>query len=336
MNSDIGVVFIVLFSIFAAMLITVMIILLVTTKNSLNNQSAMEVAFNNHIACVCTNAGICKLPVVLDLAVPAGDQLTSVVFNYLTGEFMANLVACVEVPHAYDLEDKNTLTTPVTVDQIGTIMYQGNTIGVVCTQGETCFVAFRGTSTKQEWEEDLNFELTNYGMGLLKETCAMCTVGKKDNEEQVHSGFFTIYKEIRAQLVEYLRQPSQSCTALLIGGHSLGGALGTFMMTDPELGFPTNQRFFYGFGTPRVGNVAYTEHLNRVGKYFRLVNTDDVVNNLPLSVMPNFDHHDDVYLYSHGGLSDAVFFAVNRASLLANHLLRVYIDFLKEEKVLRG
>ena len=121
---------------------------------------------------------------------------------------------------------------------------------------------------------------------------------------QVHSGFYTAYNSVsyvvmkshKALLVKY---PSAS---LLITGHSLGGALATFAALDIKREIkPSNQIYFYSFGSPRTGNQAFTDYIMTLypnGAYQRVTHYTDVVVQAPPRQM-SFNHAgNEVWYYN--------------------------------------
>jgi predicted lipase len=112
---------------------------------------------------------------------------------------------------------------------------------------------------------------------------------------QVHSGFYTAYsavsyvvmKAAKALIAQY---PN---AAILITGHSLGGALATFAALDLKrhVSF-SNPINFYTFGSPRMGNQAFTDYVIKMfpeGGYKRVTHYTDVVVQTPPRQM-GFNH----------------------------------------------
>jgi hypothetical protein len=120
---------------------------------------------------------------------------------------------------------------------------------------------------------------------------------------QVHSGFYTAYssvsytllKAVRALLAKY---PSAS---ILITGHSLGGALATFAALDMKREIKTSNNInFYTFGSPRIGNQAFTDYVMKLypGQYQRVTHYTDVVVQVPPRQM-GFNHAgNEVWYYN--------------------------------------
>jgi len=71
-----------------------------------------------------------------------------------------------------------------------------------------------------------------------------------------------------------------------------------------------------------------------VNKYnlplYRIVNTSDVAPTFPVSVSPNFDDPENPFIYDHCG--NAVYFTDNWKSLVNNHTLAVYVNWLDKQQ----
>ena len=59
------------------------------------------------------------------------------------------------------------------------------------------------------------------------------------------------------------------------------------------------------------------------------MNTDDIVTNLPLAVMPNLKQINKPFIFNHVG--EQIFFTTNWNTWLNNHLLPIYADFLEHK-----
>jgi hypothetical protein len=105
----------------------------------------------------------------------------------------------------------------------------------------------------------------------------------------VHSGYKRIFDDIWPELCDLLLD--LDCP-LYYTGHSLGAALATLTASI----YPP--KALYTFGSPRVGNIAFTETLRHINIY-RVVNTHDIVSAIPPSIGPlTFSHAGRVhYLY---------------------------------------
>jgi hypothetical protein len=158
------------------------------------------------------------------------------------------------------------------------------------------WVIFRGTQTKEEARLDLQF----------------------GQEEGIHRGFKTLFNSFK-QNIQNIAFSKQ----FIIGGHSLGGALCTLTMNAMN----QDNTVGYAFGSPRVGNTELTIRM-KDRHFFNVMNSDDIVTNLPLAVSPNFANPSKPLIYEHVG--QLIWFSWNWGSILKNHLLSIYEQFLRE------
>ena len=125
-----------------------------------------------------------------------------------------------------------------------------DTVGMVGLLDKQIFVLFRGTtswnnwvSDAEAWQDDPHYE-----------GCADCAI---------HHGFHRCMDAIRDQLfasVSTLRK-SYPSYPIVVGGHSLGGAIATLAAVDiVASGVPSLHVRHYTFGSPRVGNKAFAQY----------------------------------------------------------------------------
>jgi len=110
-------------------------------------------------------------------------------------------------------------------------------------------------------------------------------------EGKVHAGFNAGYASVAKQIEKALLRVEGY--PLFITGHSLGGALATVatQMLESNPKFAYQIAACYTFGSPRVGNADYDEHIK--SSFYRVVNTTDIVTVVPLLTM-GFVHIGDV------------------------------------------
>jgi hypothetical protein len=132
--------------------------------------------------------------------------------------------------------------------------------------GSTVIVAFRGTWELRDW-------LTN--ISLLPSTQPYGVV---------HRGFLGAFQAVQQQLIDLL--DGWNVTAVWLTGHSLGGALATIAAAEwqgryPIVGITT-------YGQPAVGRGNFQTFIRQhyAGRFFRYVNDDDIVPQVP----PNYWH----------------------------------------------
>jgi hypothetical protein len=348
--------------ILAVLLIVLVIIGLIDLRNWLNVVEAASYAVDNdaNSRCDCRNGGDCKLIVNLDATVPVPtlNTVNPEVYPADTAIFLLNLVSVLEVPWAFELDDKNKFNWPAGVEVLGTVSYHGYVIGAVLVlDTNTDCVVFRGTATSAEWEQNFRTHQDDSNVStIVSRSAFQRTMGKtassavhasrvgacntgcrqtsfsgggvlgreaKGNGGQVHAGFLHIYDSIKPELATLLRTSNR--TNHFVAGHSLGGALATLLARDLE---PSTTEC-HTFGGPRVGDYDFTKTLED-HLFYRLVNSVDVIPATPLSVMPNIDDYNDVYLYQHAGREER--FTDNWGSLLKNHILPIHLQYLKSKQ----
>ena len=99
----------------------------------------------------------------------------------------------------------------------------------------------------------------------------------------MHQGFQFVYYAIRKNLINLVTTIGKDCTAVLITGHSLGGALATLAMPDILNVLPGNvSPTLYNLASPRVGHGDFENYFDsHINVCYRVVNTWDVVPHVP-------------------------------------------------------
>lgn len=194
-------------------------------------------------------------------------------------------------------------------------------------------VAFRGTESFSDVLADLDFlgaDGRRYGggrihngflrqiEGLLRDTALMSTVdGYRAAGQRNHGA-----------------EP-----AIMVGGHSLGGALATLYASYLiNQGIPIAQ--LYTCGQPAVGDGAFSEALQRSlarsgGQYYRLVNNSDVVPwLLPGGIQLPFEAFIDQFgrLLFPGPLAIVRNQALNLFRALDDHSVDAYLELIRKNK----
>ncbi|PWY72723.1 triacylglycerol lipase A [Aspergillus eucalypticola CBS 122712] len=130
-------------------------------------------------------------------------------------------------------------------------------------------VAFRGSSTIENWVADLDF--------ILEDNDDLCTGCK------VHTGFWKAWESAADDLTSNIKSAMSTYSGytLYFTGHSLGGALATLGATVLRNdGYSVE---LYTYGCPRIGNYALAEHITSQGSgaNFRVTHLNDIVPRLP-------------------------------------------------------
>jgi triacylglycerol lipase len=155
------------------------------------------------------------------------------------------------------------------------------------------YLVIRGSETLSDWVDDLDVSQTAYSL-----------VAGYGN---VHAGFMGIYATMSPAVLPAVNNALQklgaNAKALYFAGHSLGAALSTLavpdVLTNSNLDRSKTSIFHYSLASPRVGDPDfYYQYAYPLVPTYRIIDTEDVVPDLPPSVVPIFD-----YIYKHVGLT---------------------------------
>lgn len=163
---------------------------------------------------------------------------------------------------------------------------EGDTQCFVARKDDNIVVSFRGTQGLRDMVTDATF--------FKKQCRSLMLEGVKC---QVHKGFWNCLQrdlqekggrrfiDLVNDRVRELKNGDDN-VSIYITGHSLGGALATlaaaFMLREKDL--KGNVKGLYTFGSPRVGDHAFTKKLARLGKdleVHRFQNRKDLVARVP-------------------------------------------------------
>jgi triacylglycerol lipase len=147
---------------------------------------------------------------------------------------------------------------------------RSGTQGFVACSDTLCLLAFRGTTSVNDWLFNIHVRL----------------------DGNLHSGFHAAYNAVRMDLHNHLNaHVAPKGIPLWITGHSLGGALARIAamnLLDSGIATP---RGVYTFGQPRTGNAAFIREcaakLN--GLTFRYVHAEDIVPRVPSHIEADLD-----------------------------------------------
>ena len=136
----------------------------------------------------------------------------------------------------------------------------------------------------QKYFLDFDIIKTNYD-------CAGC---------KVHKGFHDVYEDLANNLFAcaYTLTSNHPDAKLLITGHSLGAAIGSFAALEIQK-YVHNVDIFYNFGQPRVGNAAFKDHIeSQLSHLFiaRVTHYKDIFVHLPTQDMGFTHYGNEVYL----------------------------------------
>lgn len=139
---------------------------------------------------------------------------------------------------------------------------------VVAENDSYLVLAFRGSTTMQDWLTDLKFtQAKEKSTGL---------------PGRVHRGFVRALDEGWPRIAELLARADKAGKTIWITGHSLGGGLSHIAAMRAALeGIPIAG--IYTFASPRVGDDEFVKAFNRQfsGRSYRVVNVEDLVPHVP-------------------------------------------------------
>jgi hypothetical protein len=150
----------------------------------------------------------------------------------------------------------------------------------------TIYVVFRGTDNIKGWIDDLTFIKVPYP-GIPG--------------AQVHSGIYNAYLKVQDQVRSlYFRALSQCslCNKVIITGHSLGAGLALFAAMDMRL-YANRTMYLYNYGSPRIGNRAFSDFAGSVLSIWRVTRDRDPVPHLPLKIMGY--NHESTEIFNRNG-----------------------------------
>jgi hypothetical protein len=296
-------------------------------------QRAIEGAWFNDGTCAGeTEEMRCRLHAQDQLAVPPQATLPTT-FSASLALRLADYVARVEMP------DEELPVPPGHEEEARYTPNVGPTFGVAWSIGTTLVLAWRATVTHRELQDDLMAWQVDWDTGERVEQPMRTARRSLDDiagtKGQVHSGFHAVYLRYLKEVLDTVQRVKPKL--ILLAGHSLGGAMSTLLTLGllerrEQLGFEGLAS--YVMGTPRVGNAAWDTRLRGAlasspgpAALWRVVNTADLIQTLPLDVTPNFKQpHMEPFYYVHAGPAHT--FQVNRGSWRHNHNLPNYIEYL--------
>lgn len=305
----------ILLDIFGILCLIVIIYLII---HILRNKKAIEIPFYNKIQC---GEIYCPSQIV-DLPIPSqvGTAYDKKVARYLA-DLSVRISSSVNEPFKYP---------PILTHELDMYDSKDNPIfGVLWSNNGIAYISFRGTLEKQEWMQNFTYEQTPFKHNIKnvnQQHALFLSNSDKNHSPQVHSGFLHVYYNFRNDLIHKIKKlnPSQ----ILVGGHSLGGAIATICGLDLKImGYNV---VVYNFASPRVGDDEFCNLVNKNKlTLYRIVNTCDVAPTFPVSVSPNFQDPENPFIYTHCG--EAVYFTSNWKSISNNHVMSVYINWLDNE-----
>jgi hypothetical protein len=177
------------------------------------------------------------------------------------------------------------------------------------------FLVIRGTESDADWYKDVEVAQSRY------------TLVTTPDFGRVQDGFLAVYTSMSPATLVAVDQIASTSTQFFFTGHSLGSALVTLavpdVMTNSTLRTSAARVVHYNFASPRAGDATFAAAINALASVptFRIVNTEDVVPDVPLAVTDDVLH---TYDYKHVGVP--VDFTAQYDSIGNNHsMLNCYL-----------
>ena len=144
----------------------------------------------------------------------------------------------------------------------------------------TVAVVFRGTEPKQK--SDLIADVKFWKR-------------KSRTDGHIHAGFKDETDKLWNGVAAFIKQNKDK--DLYIAGHSLGGAMATVAASRVQ---SDNLKAVYTYGSPRVGNKQWVEHLKFVHQ--RIQNNNDAVTQTPLLILGYRHFYPPTYINHYGNI----------------------------------
>ena len=148
-------------------------------------------------------------------------------------------------------------------------------------------VTFRGSANKKDWQINLKTGKVNFGGTTPAEMATAAAAPMVKGGPGVHGGFNTYVDEVmRASVVDeqgnlkgvFQKVRDNDDSALVLTGHSLGGAAATLLGERlVAMGLPKEKFTVVTFGAPAVGNQPFAEQYGDAINLLRITNTADPV-----------------------------------------------------------
>ena len=148
---------------------------------------------------------------------------------------------------------------------------------------------------------------------------------------RVHRGFKEEVDDLWPKLEKALAENTKS---LWFAGHSLGGAMATICAGRCRLStIRSNPEAVFSFGSPRVGNKRYVNHMKLT--HYRWVNNNDMVPRLPPAWLGFRHSGEEMYLNRNGDLQriDGWRRFADRLRGFLRGLIRFRVDHLSDHSM---
>jgi pimeloyl-ACP methyl ester carboxylesterase len=163
------------------------------------------------------------------------------------------------------------------------------TMGFILQKDQNFYIIFRGTREVAEWIQNAEFNQTelpfaNFDLGKISAGFSEIYTVQMTDEPAT-----SIEQQIEQFISDNVTVLTQAQANVFIAGHSLGGALAGIAAAHVNYCCERVQPIVYTFASPRVGNVKFNETIVAATQaFYRVVNTEDIVNNLPMATLEFF------------------------------------------------
>eukprot|EP00475_Leptophrys_vorax_P043488 TRINITY_DN838_c0_g1_i1.p1 TRINITY_DN838_c0_g1~~TRINITY_DN838_c0_g1_i1.p1 ORF type:complete len:215 (-),score=31.27 TRINITY_DN838_c0_g1_i1:117-761(-) len=154
----------------------------------------------------------------------------------------------------------------------------------------------------------------------------------------VHSGFLESYTRHRDAVYQAVMSLTNDYPGVpvVVTGHSLGGALAAICAMDVHYNFDVRDVYLINFGSPRVGDYAFSSLFQNglKGRSWRVTHDHDIVPHVPIEAM-DFHHigtevwytSDNTYEICNGSGEDPNCSNSNHINLsVADHMVYLGVD----------
>lgn len=218
---------------------------------------------------------------------------------------------CLDLIHkVYDITKNSSKDfLPKYFSLLNILTYNDNqTIGLILRNDNKIWIVFRGTFSLYDLLRDIKTQQITF----------------REPPFKIHKGVYEIYNQISKDVLDTLKRHYKKDDIIILTGHSLGGALCIPLIYD--LSVNNYISYAYTFGSPKVINLELMKKLDKIfkGKLFRVINSEDIAPDCPLSITIHTFNPHNPYFYVHYG--HIIIFTDNRMSYFENHSIYTYMD----------
>src|SRR5579863_8489942 len=182
-------------------------------------------------------------------------------------------------------------------------------------------IAIRGTEGILEWIHDAEF--------LMVRCPFLASAGStEDGFTAMYNSFGTAATAGSPSVTGFLSTPTsfpRPVTSVTICGHSLGGALATFLALDVSANTLFKNPVAYTYASPRTGDPSFVRVYNRlVPSTFRIANVVDLVPQLPAP--PLYEHVQGLFTLNPLKLFPPA--VLIKPTIPCDHVLNSYLNLL--------